>query len=75
MSDDASITDQVKTILSKHRSTHSLTWRVETRNGEVTLTGIAKHAAEKLLVSKLVADIKGVTHVTNQMTIDKVKTP
>jgi hyperosmotically inducible periplasmic protein len=42
---------------------------VETRDGEVTLTGIAKNAAEKSLVTKLVADIRGVTGVKNRMSV------
>jgi len=67
--DDASITAQVRTALSTHRSTSSLSTKVETRDGEVTLTGIAKNAAEKALVSKLVADIQGVSSVKNQMTV------
>ncbi|MEI7902096.1 MAG: BON domain-containing protein [bacterium] len=72
--DDASVTAQVKTALSNHRSTSSIKTKVETRDGEVILTGIAKNAAEKALVSKLVADIQGVTSVKNQMTVEEVKT-
>jgi hyperosmotically inducible periplasmic protein len=72
--DDASITAQVKAALSSHRSTSSLKTKVETRDGKVTLTGIAKNAAEKTLVSKLVTDIQGVTDVKNQMTVDEIKT-
>ena len=68
--DDASITAQIKTALVTHRSTSSLKTKVETRDGEVTLTGIAKNAAEKSLVTKLVTDIKGVTGVKNQMTVE-----
>lgn len=72
--DDASITAQVKTALSTHRSTSSTKSKVETRDGEVVLTGIAKNVAEKALVSKLVADIQGVTSVKNQMTVEEAKT-
>ena len=72
--DDASITGQVKTALSNHRSTSSIKTKVETREGVVVLTGIAKNAAEKSLVSKLVADIQGVTSVKNEMTVEEVKT-
>jgi len=72
--DDASITAQVKASLSTHRSTSSVKTKVETRDGKVTLTGIAKNAAEKTLVSKLVTDIQGVTEVNNQMTVDEIKT-
>jgi hyperosmotically inducible protein len=67
--DDASVTAQVKMALITHRSTSSVNTRIETRNGDVTLTGIAKNAAEKSLVTKLVTDIHGVTSVKNQMTV------
>jgi hyperosmotically inducible protein len=72
--DDASITAQVRTALWNHRSTSSLKTKVETRNGEVMLTGIAKNAAEKSLVTKLVADIRGVTGVKNEMTVEEPAT-
>ena len=72
--DDASITAQVRTALSTHLSTSSIKTKVVTRDGEVVLTGIAKNAAEKSLVSKLVADIQGVTSVKNEMTIEEAKT-
>lgn len=70
MIDDASITAQVKAALSTHRSTSAMTTKVMTRGGVVTLTGIAKNAAEKSLVTKIVTDIKGVTSVRNEMTIE-----
>ena len=72
--DDASVTAQVRTALMTHRSTSSMKTKVTARDGEVTLTGIAKNAAEKALVTKLVADIKGVTGVKNQMTVEELKT-
>jgi hyperosmotically inducible protein len=67
--DDASITAQVKSSLMSHRSTSALKTKVETTDGVVTLSGIAKNAAEKSLVTKLVTDIDGVTSVINNMTI------
>jgi osmotically-inducible protein OsmY len=67
--DDASITAQVKAALLTHRSTSGLRTEVETDNGVVTLTGQAKKAAEKDLVTKLVKDIKGVKDVRNNMTL------
>jgi osmotically-inducible protein OsmY len=67
--DDASITAQVKAALLTHRSTSGLRTEVETDNGVVTLTGQAKNAAEKDLVTKLVKDIKGVKDVRNNMTL------
>jgi len=72
--DDVSITAQVKTALWSHRSTSSLKTKVGTQAGEVTLTGIAKNEAEKALVTKLVTDIRGVTNVKNEMTVEETKT-
>ncbi len=67
--DDASITAQVHAALYLHRSTSAFKTNVATVNGVVTLGGIAKNAAEKDLVSKLVGDINGVKSVVNNMTI------
>lgn len=67
--DDASITAQVKSSLLSHRSTSAIKTKVETTDGVVTLSGIAKNAAEKSLVTKLASDIEGVTSVINNMTI------
>jgi osmotically-inducible protein OsmY len=72
--DDASVTAQVKTALLTHRSTSSVSTKITTRDGTVTLTGIAKNAAEKSLVTKLVTDIHGVTGVKNEMTVEAPKT-
>jgi hyperosmotically inducible protein len=67
--DDASITAQAKSSLMSHHSTSALKTKVETTDGVVTVSGIAKNAAEKTLVTKLVTDINGVTSVINNMTI------
>jgi osmotically-inducible protein OsmY len=72
--DDASVTAQVKTALLTHRSTSSVSTKVTTRDGTVTLTGIAMNAAEKSLVTKLVSDIQGVSDVKNEMTVEAIKT-
>jgi osmotically-inducible protein OsmY len=68
--DDASITAQVKSSLMSHRSTSALKTRVATTDGVVTLSGMARNAAEKSLVTKLVTDIDGVSSVVNNMTIE-----
>ena len=68
--DDASITAQVKMSLLAHHSTSALKTKVETTDGVVTLTGVAKNEAEKVLVSKLASDVKGVVSVINSMTIE-----
>ena len=67
--DDASITAQVKASLMSHRSTSALKTNVATTDGVVTVSGMAKNAAEKSLVTKLVTDIDGVNSVINNMTI------
>jgi osmotically-inducible protein OsmY len=68
--DDASITAEVKASLLSHRSTSALKTKVETADGVVTVGGIARNAAEKSLVTKLVTDINGVSSVVNNMTIE-----
>jgi osmotically-inducible protein OsmY len=68
--DDASITAQVKMALLNHSSTSALETKVETTNGVVTLSGKARNAAEKDLVTKLVKDINGVKSVKNRMTVE-----
>jgi osmotically-inducible protein OsmY len=68
--DDASITAQVKAALLSHHSTSALKTKVQTTDGVVTLNGVAKNAAEKSLVTKLVTDINGVDSVVNNMTIE-----
>ena len=72
--DDASITAQVKMALFTHRSTSAVKTGVVTREGVVTLTGGARNAAEKSLVTKLVEDVHGVTGVKNEMTVEEAKT-
>jgi len=67
--DDASITAEVKSSLFSHSSTSAMHTKVSTTDGVVTLSGIAKNDAEKSLVTKLAADINGVTSVVNNMTI------
>lgn len=67
--DDASITAQVKSSLLSHRSTSAVKTKVSTTDGVVTVSGLAKNAAEKSLVTKLVTDINGVSKVINNMTI------
>jgi len=72
--DDASITAQVKAALKSHKSTSEVTTKVATRDGVVTVTGMAKNPAEKTLVTKLVDGINGVTRVINDMTVPVTET-
>jgi len=53
--------------LLSHRSTSSVHTKVGTTNGVVTVSGVAKNAAEKTLVTKLASDISGVKRVVNNM--------
>jgi len=66
---DASITAQVKRALLTHSSTSAVKTKISTKNGVVTLNGIAKNDAEKALVNKLACDVTGVVSVLNQMTV------
>lgn len=71
--DDASITALVKATLMYHRSTSALHTRVDTRDGVVTLAGIAKNASAKDLATKFVQDVHGVKNVVNAMTLEEAK--
>jgi osmotically-inducible protein OsmY len=70
--DDASITAQVKLALLFHRGTSVIKTKVETKDGVVTVSGVAKNSAEKELVGKLVTNIKGVKDLKNKITIGPV---
>ncbi len=67
--DDASITAQVRWLLLSHESTSMLNTKVATTDGIVRVSGEAKNAAEKALVTKLVTGINGVERVVNNMTV------
>ncbi len=67
--DDVSITAQVKIALLFHRSTNVLKMKVTTKDGIVTVSGVAKNGAEKDLVGKLVNNIDGVKGLNNEITI------
>ena len=67
--DDASITAQVKAALQLHHSTSSISTRVATLAGVVTVDGVAQNLTEKTRVAKLATDIPGVKAVLNKMTL------
>jgi hyperosmotically inducible protein len=52
-----------------HLSTSTITTKIETRDGVVTISGVANSAEQKKHVSKLASDIHGVDKVVNGMTI------
>ena len=67
--DDTSITAQVKYALLTHRATSALKTDVDTTNGVVAISGNATSGAEKDLVSKLAASVRGVASVDNRMNV------
>lgn len=67
--DDASVTALVKASLLVHLSTSAIDTKVETRDGIVTVSGVAGNAAEKKQVTNLAGDIHGVNKVVNEMSI------
>jgi len=73
--DDASVTAQILTTLQTHQSTHAIPAKVATRNGEVTLTGTVSNEAQSAQIVGLVAAIRGVTSINNQLTIKTVISP
>ena len=72
--DDASITALSKMTLLYHRSTSALNTMVVTKDGIVTLKGIAENEAAKALATKYVQNVYGVKSVVNIMTIGKAET-
>lgn len=70
--DDASITAMVKFLLMSQRVTGTPEAQVETKNGVVTLGGIARNTSEKRMVTRIAADTTGVTSVVNHMTIERI---
>ena len=68
--DDASITAQVESTLMLHQPTIAAMAEVETAEGVVTVSGFAKNAAEKSLVTKLTTNTHGVRSVINKMTVE-----
>ena len=67
--DDASVTALVKASQIAHLSTSTITTKVETREGVVTISGVAKSAEQKKHVTRLASGIHGVNKVVNEMTI------
>jgi osmotically-inducible protein OsmY len=67
--DDTSLTDEVKSALMFHNSTSNTITQITTKDGVVTITGIAKSEAEKTRTTQLAAAITGVKSVINNMTI------
>lgn len=67
--DDASITAQVKVAFLFHHSTSAFKTGVSTKEGIVTLTGMANSEAGKTMATKVANDVNGVVNVVNNMTV------
>ena len=68
--DDASIKSQIKLALLFHRGTNPFRASITVKRGVVTVSGMAKNAAEKELVGKRIEDIHGVVSIDNRMVIE-----
>ena len=66
---DSWITTKVKTALLFHRNVSATGTTVYTRDGVVTLQGVADSVAEKELTTEYAKDIDNVKSVNNEMTI------
>jgi hyperosmotically inducible protein len=66
---DAWITTKVKTALLFHRNVSATGTTVYTKDGIVTLQGVASSVAEKELTTEYAKDIDNVKEVNNEMTI------
>jgi len=66
---DAWITTKVKTALLFHRNVSGTGTSVYTKDGVVTLQGVASSMAQKELTTEYAKDIDNVTSVNNEMTI------
>ena len=72
---DAWITTKVKTTLLFHRNVSATGTTVYTKDGVVTLQGVADSIAQKELTTEYAKDIDHVKAVKNEMTIAKTPAP
>jgi len=68
---DAAITASVNADLAKDNDLSALKIDVDTSNGHVTLHGSAPSDDAKQRATKLASNVKGVTSVDNQLSIEK----
>lgn len=73
MVDDASISAAVKSKLVWSKHTDAMNIRVETKQGQVTLSGKADSEDAKAIAGKLAMSTRGVTAVDNRLAISEVK--
>ena len=69
--DDATITSAVKMRFAKDETVKAFAINVDTKNGDVTLTGTVKSQAEADRAIELARGIEGVKNVTSNLTIKK----
>jgi osmotically-inducible protein OsmY len=72
---DAWITTKVKTALLFHRNVSATGTTVDTRDGIVTLRGVADSLAAKELTTEYAKDVDNVKEVHNEMTVAMAPTP
>ncbi|HET9643970.1 MAG TPA: BON domain-containing protein [Burkholderiaceae bacterium] len=68
---DAAITTSINADLAKDPDLSALKIDVDTSNGRVTLHGTAPSDTAKQRATKLASNVKGVTSVDNQLTVQK----
>jgi hyperosmotically inducible periplasmic protein len=69
--DDAAILAQAENALDSNASTSDLDLALESSGGVVTVIGTADNQAQKELVSRIIADIGGVTGVNNEIIVEE----
>jgi hyperosmotically inducible periplasmic protein len=67
---DAAITSSVKTELAKDSKLSALKINVDTDNGKVALKGVAPSNEAREHATTLAQNVKGVTSVDNQLTVE-----
>ena len=76
--DDAKITEDVKAKFAKSASLKDFTLNVETRQGEVSITGTVKTGLQKGSATRMARAVACVKKVVNQITVETAgakKTP
>jgi osmotically-inducible protein OsmY len=71
--DDAKITEEVKAKFAKSASLKDFTINVETRQGEVSITGKVKTGLQKGSATRMAKAVACVKNVVNQITVEAAK--
>src|SRR5262245_6396773 len=67
--DDTTITTKVKTALAADREVSATRVHVETKQGEVRLSGDVKSQEERSRAGQIARNVNGVTSVNNELTV------